>query len=174
METKQYVLGVIVANIAGVLSRVSGMFTRRGFNIDSLTVGETESAQFSRITIAFHGDEDIKQRILKQLEKLHDVKEVEVLDPHDTVIRELLLLKIRNTDRTRQDILAAVEIFRSKIVDYSSTALVCELTGESSKIDAFIELMKEYGILEMCRTGIVAVERGANCLKTETDTAAVV
>lgn len=174
METKQYVLGVIVANIAGVLSRVSGMFTRRGFNIDSLTVGETESAQFSRITIAFHGDEDIKQRILKQLEKLHDVKEVEVLDPHDTVIRELLLLKIRNTDRTRQDILAAVEIFRSKIVDYSSTALVCELTGESSKIDAFIELMKEYGILEMCRTGIVAVERGANCLKTENDAAAVI
>ena len=167
MEQRQYVLGVLVANISGVLSRVSGMFTRRGFNIDSLTVGETESPGYSRSTISFHGDDDMKERILKQLEKLHDVKEVEVLDSAETVIRELLLLKVRNTGETRQDIMAAVEIFRSKIVDYSTTALVCELTGESSKIDAFIALMKEYGIMEMCRTGIVAVERGENCLRTE-------
>ena len=161
-----YVIGVLVANISGVLSRVSGMFTRRGFNIDSLTVGETESAGFSRITIAFHGDDDMKARIVTQLEKLHDVKEVEVLDQYETVIRELLLLKVRNTAENRQDIMAAVEIFRSKIVDYSTTALVCELTGETAKIDAFIDLMKEYGIMEMCRTGIVAVERGENCLRT--------
>ena len=163
---KQYVIGVLVSNISGVLSRVSGMFTRRGFNIDSLTVGETENAGVSRITVAFHGDEDIKERILTQLEKLHDVREVEVLDKHETVVRELLLLKVRNTAETRQDIMAAVEIFRSKIVDYSTTALVCELTGETSKIDAFIDLMKTYGIIEMCRTGIVAIERGENCLKT--------
>ena len=166
MDYNQYVIGVIVSNVSGVLSRVSGMFTRRGFNIDCLTVGETESAGFSRITVAFHGDNDIRDRILKQLEKLHDVKEVEVLDPHDTVIRELLLIKIRNSPATRQDIMTAVEIFRSKIVDYSPTALICELTGETSKIDAFIELMKPYGIMEMCRTGIVAIERGDNCLKT--------
>lgn len=171
MEQQQYVLGVIVANISGVLSRVSGMFTRRGFNIDSLTVGETESPAFSRITIAFHGDEDIKQRILKQLEKLHDVKEVEVLDKNETVIRELLLLKVRNSVENRQDIMTAVEIFRSKIVDYSGTALICELTGESAKIDAFIALMNSYGIMEMCRTGIVAIERGENCLKTESEAA---
>ncbi|MBR6385558.1 MAG: acetolactate synthase small subunit [Ruminococcus sp.] len=162
----QYVIGVIVSNVTGVLSRVSGMFTRRGFNIDCLTVGETESAGFSRITVAFHGDDEVKERILKQLEKLHDVKEVEVLEKNDTVIRELLLLKVRNSPSTRQDIMAAVEIFRSKIVDYSTTALVCELTGETSKIDAFIELMKTYGIMEMCRTGMVAIERGQNCLKT--------
>lgn len=166
----QYVIGVIVSNISGVLSRVSGMFTRRGFNIDSLTVGETEASGFSRITIAFHGDEEIKRRIVQQLEKLHDVKEVEVLDRHETVIRELLLLKVRNTAETRQDIMAAVEIFRSKIVDYSATALVCELTGETAKIDAFIALMCEYGIMEMCRTGIVAIERGENCLKTRLNT----
>ena len=166
METRQYVIGTIVANVSGVLSRVSGMFTRRGFNIDSLTVGETESSGFSRITIAFHGDDDIKARIVRQLEKLHDVKEVEVLDNSETVIRELLLLKVKNTPSTRQDIMTAVEIFRSKIVDYSTTALICELTGETAKIDAFIELMKPYGIMEMCRTGIVAVERGENCLKT--------
>ena len=163
---KQYVIGVLVANIAGVLSRVSGMFTRRGFNIDCLTVGETESAGFSRITVAFRGDEDIKERIVTQLEKLHDVKEVEVLDQNETVIRELLLLKVQNRAETRQDIMTAVEIFRSKIVDYSATALVCELTGETSKIDAFIDLMKNYGIMEMCRTGIVAIERGQNCLRT--------
>jgi acetolactate synthase-1/3 small subunit len=162
----QYVIGVIVANVSGVLSRVSGMFTRRGFNIDSLTVGETESSGFSRITIAFHGDEDIKERILQQLQKLHDVREVEVLDSKDTVIRELLLIKVRNKADIRQDIMTAVEIFRSKIVDYSPTALVCELTGETSKIDAFIQLLKPFGIMEMCRTGIVAIERGENCLKT--------
>ncbi|MBR0512302.1 MAG: acetolactate synthase small subunit [Ruminococcus sp.] len=163
---QQYVIGVIVANVSGVLSRVSGMFTRRGFNIDSLTVGETESSGFSRITIAFHGDEDMKERILQQLQKLHDVREVEVLDNKDTVIRELLLIKVRNKAEIRQDIMTAVEIFRSKIVDYSPTSLTCELTGETSKIDAFIQLLKPFGIMEMCRTGIVAIERGENCLKT--------
>lgn len=162
----QYVIGVIVSNISGVLSRVSGMFTRRGFNIDSLTVGETENSGYSRITIAFSGDEDIRDRILSQLQKLHDVKEVEVLDRKDTVIRELLLIKVRNNAETRQDIMTAVEIFRSKIVDYSPSSLTCELTGETSKVDAFIELVKPYGIMEMCRTGLVAIERGENCLKT--------
>lgn len=162
---KQYVIGAIVSNIAGVLSRVSGMFTRRGFNIDSLTVGETESAEFSRITIAFHGDDDVKDRIIKQLDKIHDVKAVEVLDSHETVTRELLLIKVKNSPENRQDIMTAVEIFRSKIVDYSPSSLTIELTGEVTKIDAFIELVRPYGIMEMCRTGIVAVERGENCLK---------
>ncbi len=162
----KFIIAVLVSNVAGVLSRVSGMFTRRGFNIDSLTVGETESSAFSRITIAFHGDDYIKDQIVKQLNKIHDVKEVEVLDDQDTVIRELLLIKVRNTPESRQDVMTAVEIFRSKIVDYSPTALCCELTGESSKINAFIELLKPYGIIEMCRTGIVALERGENCLKS--------
>lgn len=162
---KQYVIGVIVSNLAGVLSRVSGMFTRRGFNIDSLTVGETESSEFSRITIAFHGDDEVKDRIIKQLDKIHDVKAVEVLNSHETVTRELLLIKVRNNPEIRQDIMTAVEIFRSKIVDYSPSSLTIELTGEVSKIDAFIELVKPYGIMEMCRTGIVAIERGENCLK---------
>ncbi|MDE5582118.1 MAG: acetolactate synthase small subunit [Ruminococcus sp.] len=163
---KQYIIGVIVSNISGVLSRVSGMFTRRGFNIDSLTVGETESGEFSRITIAFHGDHEIRDRIIRQLDKLHDVKEVEILDRHETVTRELLLIKVRNQPDTRQDIMTAVEIFRSKIVDYSPSSLTVELTGETTKIDAFIELVKPYGIMEMCRTGIVALERGDKCLKT--------
>ena len=143
------------------------MFTRRGFNIDILTIGETESSEFSRITVTFRGDEATKEQIVKQLAKLYDVKEVEVLDRHETVSRELLLIKVKNTSETRQDILAAVDIFRSKIIDYSTDTLCCELTGESSKIQAFIELLKPFGIMEMCRTGIVALERGTNCLKSK-------
>lgn len=164
---ERFVIGILVANVSGVLTRVSSMFTRRSFNIDSLTVGETESKEFSRMTIAFHGDEHIKNQLIKQLAKLHDVKEIEVLDRHETVSRELLLIKVKNTSETRQDILAAVDIFRSKIVDYSTDALCCELTGESSKIEAFIELLKPFGIIEMCRTGVVALERGCNCLRSE-------
>ncbi len=162
-----YIIGILVSNLSGVLSRVSGMFTRRCFNIDSLTVGETDSSEFSRITIAFHGTSHDKEQIVRQLEKLYDVKEIEVLDEHNSVIRELALIKIRNTEESRSAIMTAVEVFRSKIVDYSPTTLVCELTGELSKINAFIELVRPYVIIEMDRTGIVAVERGENCLKTE-------
>lgn len=162
----RFIIAILVSNTSGVLTRVSGMFTRRGFNIDSLTVGETESSEFSRITVTFRGDEPTKEQIVKQLAKLYDVKEIEVLDSHETVSRELLLIKVKNTSETRQDILAAVDIFRSKIIDYSTDTLCCELTGESSKIQAFIELLKPFGIMEMCRTGIVALERGTNCLKS--------
>lgn len=161
----RFIIAILVANTAGVLTRVSSMFTRRGFNIDSLTVGETESSEFSRITVTFRGDEPTKEQIVKQLAKLYDVKEIEVLDSHETVSRELLLIKVKNTSEARQDILAAVDIFRSKIIDYSTDTLCCELTGESSKIQAFIELLKPFGIMEMCRTGIVALERGTKCLK---------
>ena len=164
----QFVIAALVSNQSGVLTRVSGMFTRRGFNIDSLTVGETENPALSRITIAMRGDAHDLDQILKQLRKLHDVTEVRALPHSDTVFRELLLIKVRNDAQTRQEILAAVDIFRSKIVDYATDALCIELTGESSKIDAFIELLTPFGILEMCRTGIVALERGRNCLKGET------
>ena len=162
---KRFVIAVLVSNISGVLTRVSSMFTRRSFNIDSLTVGETESSEFSRITITFRGDDYVKEQILKQLYKLHDVKEAKVLE-NDTVQRELLLIKVKNCPETRQDILAAVDIFRSKIIDYSTTSLCCELTGETPKLNAFIELLKPFGIIEMCRTGLVALERGSNCLKS--------
>ena len=160
----KYVFGILVANKFGVLTRVSSMFTRRGFNIDTLTVGETQSPEFSRITISMMGDEYSKTQIIKQLDKLHDVKQVEVMERDETVTRELLLIKIKNDSATRQDVLSAVDEFRSKIIDYSPDALCVEITGESSKINAFIELVKPYGIMEMCRTGLVALERGGNCL----------
>ena len=148
----KYVFGILVANKFGVLTRVSSMFTRRGFNIDTLTVGETQSPEFSRITISMMGDEYSKTQIIKQLDKLHDVKQVEVMERDETVTRELLLIKIKNDSATRQDVLSAVDVFRSKIIDYSPDALCVEITGESSKINAFIELVKPYGIMEMCRT----------------------
>ena len=163
----KYVFGILVANKFGVLTRVSSMFTRRGFNIDTLTVGETQSPEFSRITISMMGDEYSKTQIIKQLDKLHDVKQVEVMERDETVTRELLLIKIKNDSATRQDVLSAVDVFRSKIIDYSPDALCVEITGESSKINAFIELVKPYGIMEMCRTGLVALERGGNCLRCD-------
>lgn len=161
---KKYVFGILVANKFGVLTRVSAMFTRRGFNIDTLTVGETQSPEFSRITISMKGDEYAKSQIIKQLDKMHDVKHVEVMERDETVTRELLLIKLKNNSETRQDVLSAVDVFRSKIIDYSPDSLCIEITGESSKINAFIELVKPYGIMEMCRTGLVALERGSNCL----------
>ncbi len=164
---EKYIFSILVANRFGVLTRVSSMFTRRGFNIDTLTVGETESPEFSRITISMSGDEYSKTQIIKQLSKLHDVKQVQVMDRETTVSRELLLIKIKNDSQTRQDILAAVDVFRSKIIDYSPDVLCIEITGESSKINAFIELVKPFGIMEICRTGIVALERGSHCLRNE-------
>ncbi|MGN0621199.1 MAG: acetolactate synthase small subunit [Porcipelethomonas sp.] len=163
----KYVFSILVANKFGVLTRVSSMFTRRGFNIDTLTVGETESPEFSRITVSMRGDEYAKTQIMKQLGRLHDVKQVQVMDRDETVIRELLLIKIKNDSETRQDVLAAVDVFRSKIVDYSPDALCIEITGETSKINAFIELVKPFGIMEICRTGLVALERGSHCLRNE-------
>ena len=163
---ERFVISVLVANHSGVLSRVSGMFTRRGFNIDTLTVGETESPEFSRITISTHCDRSICNQIVKQLEKMYDVKTVKVMKRDQTVIRELLLIKINNVADKRQDIMSVVDVFRAKITDYSPGALVIRTPVASpSKINAFIELLEPYGIMEMCRTGLVALERGGSCLK---------
>lgn len=161
----KHIFSILVANKPGVMTRVSSMFTRRGFNIDTLTVGETESSEFSRMTVSMIGDDYSKDQVVKQLSKLHDVKQVQVMERDETVTRELLLIKVKNDSSTRQDVLAAVDVFRSKIVDYSPDALCIEITGETTKINAFIELVKPFGIMEICRTGIVALERGSHCLR---------
>ncbi|MCM1544577.1 MAG: acetolactate synthase small subunit [Ruminococcus sp.] len=155
----KFVIAVYVDNKYGVLTRVTSMFTRRGFNIDALTVGETESPEYSRITISMSGDGYARNQMINQLRKLQNVKKVEILD-EDSLTRELLLIKIKNDPKNRQEVLSAVDIFNSKIVDYSTTALCVELTGEPTKINAFIDILKPYGIIEMCRTGIVALDRG--------------
>ena len=159
-----FVIAVYVENKFGVLTRVTSMFTRRGFNIDALTVGETESPEYSRITICMSGDGYARDQMINQLRKLFNVKKVELLEPDDSINRELMLIKVKNNPSTRQDILSAVSIFRSKIIDYSPDALCIEITGEPSKIDAFVEIMKPFEIIEMCRTGVVALERGGGSI----------
>lgn len=165
---ERYVIAILVDNQPGILTRVASMFNRRGFNIDCLTVSETEDLKHSRITIALRGDESVRSQIIKQLRKLYNVKEVKVMEKEKSVYRELALIKLRNTPETRQEVLSAVDIFRSKIVDFSPTTLVVEITGETSKIEAFIALVEPIGILEMCRTGVVAIERGDSYLNSET------
>ena len=139
------------------------MFTRRGFNIDALTVGETESPEYSRITISLSGDGYAREQLINQLRKLINVKKVEVLDD-DCIKRELMLVKIENKPENRADIHFAVDAYRAKVIDYTNEGMCIEVTGDPSKIDAFIKLMIPFGIIEMCRTGIVALDRGTSTL----------
>ena len=162
----KFIIAVYVENKAGVLTRVTGMFTRRGFNIDTLTVGETERREFSRITICMSGDAYVKEQMINQLKKLVVVKKVEVLDEEATK-RELMLIKVQNASEHRSDIMTAVDVFRASVIDYSPESMCIEVTGSPSKMDAFVALMKPFGILEMCRTGIVALERGSQTLLTK-------
>ena len=159
----KFVIAVYVENKFGVLTRVTSMFTRRGFNIDALTVGETECPEYSRITISLSGDGYAREQLINQLKKLINVKKVEVLEP-DCIKRELMLIKIENKPENRADIHFAVDAYRAKVVDYTNEGMCIEVTGDPSKIDAFIKLMIPFGIIEMCRTGIVALERGTETL----------
>ena len=160
----KFVIAVYVENRFGVLTLVTSMFTRRGFNIDALTVGETESPEYSRITITMSGDGYARDQMINQLRKLFNVKKVEVLEKNTSIDRELMLLKVKNSAENRQEIMSVVDIFRCKIIDYAVDALCIEVTGEPSKIDAFVQLMKPFGIIELCRTGIVALDRGSSSL----------
>lgn len=163
-KTNKCTIAVYVDNKFGVLTRVTSMFTRRGFNIDSLTVGETENPAYSRITLTMSGDGYARDQMLNQLRKLINVRKVQVLEPEKSVARELLLLKLANDPSVRQDVLMAVNVYRASIIDYSPDALSIEVTGAPSKIDAFIELMRPFGIIEMCRTGLVAINRGSSTI----------
>ena len=166
MDNNRFVIAVYVDNKAGVLTRVTAMFTRRGFNIDALTVGETEHPEYSRITIAMKGDVYVKEQLINQLKKLLVVKKVEVLE-EEPIKRELMLIKVCNKSEHRSDIMTAVDVFRASVIDYSNDGMCIEVTGAPSKIDAFVKLMQPYGILEMCRTGIVALDRGNKTLFSE-------
>lgn len=159
----KFVIAVYVDNKFGVLTRVTSMFTRRGFNIDALTVGETEHPEYSRITISLSGDGYAREQLINQMRKLYNVKKVEVLES-DSIKRELMLIKVKNSPEQRSDVLAAVDVYRAKVIDYTSDEMCIEITGEPSKIDAFVKLMIPFGVIEMCRTGVVALERGNNTL----------
>ena len=154
------VFQLLVDNTSGVLSRISGLFSRRGYNIESITAGVTADPRFTRITIVASGDDEILEQIEKQVAKLVDVRDVKELKPGESVYRELVLIKVRANMEQRQGIITVADSFRAKIMDFASESLMIELTGDQQKIDAFISLMEDYGILELARTGIAGLGRG--------------
>ena len=157
---RKQVFSVLVANTSGVLNRVAALFARRAYNIDSHTVGVTENPDYSRMTIAVTGDDDVLEQIEKQISKLVDVIEITELKDYDSVCRELILVKVAVTPEQRQQVIAVADIFRAKIVDASQDSLMVELTGNQSKLDAFIELLEGYKIEQLARTGITGLLRG--------------
>ena len=154
------VYSLLVDNNAGVLSRIAGLFSRSGYSIDSITAGVTADSRFTRITIVASGDELILSQIEKQVRKLEDVIEIKVLDPADSVYRELIMVKIRADRKERAEIISVADIFRAKIVDVEQESLIVELTGTQSKLEAFLSLLEGYEILELARTGITGLNRG--------------
>lgn len=157
---RRKVFQLLVDNTSGVLSRISGLFSRRGYNIESITAGVTADPRFSRITIVTSGDDEILDQIEKQVSKLVDVRDVKELEPDSSVYRELALIKVRTDSEQRQGVIAVADIFRAKIIDVASDSLIIELTGNQAKIEAFINLLDGYEILELARTGIAGLGRG--------------
>jgi len=157
----KHTISVLVENKFGVLARISTLFAARGFNIDSLAVGETEDPDISRMTIVVKGDESVLEQVMKQLNKLVDVIKVNDYRGIDYVERGLALVKINVKNNTRDAIMKTVGVFRGKIIDLSQTSVVVEITGDEEKIEAFIDAVSSYGIKEVCRTGVVALSRGS-------------
>ncbi len=160
----KHTITILVENRFGVLSRVSGLFSGRGFNIESLTVGETEDPAVSRMTIVTRGDDKIVEQINKQLNKLIDVIKVRDVTAEEFVDRELMLVKVSATEKNRAEILRITDIFRGRIVDVSPKAYTIEVTGSDGKIDAFLEIIKPLGLKEVARTGKIALSRGSKML----------
>ena len=159
---RNQVLSLLVENTSGVLSHISGLFSRRGYNIDSFSAGVTADPRFTRITVVSSGDEQILEQIEKQLAKLEDVIDIKKLQDGESVCRELILVKIKINVIRRQAVLSVANIFRAKIVDVSNDSMVIELTGGQSKLDAFLDLLRGYDILELARTGITGLSRGSS------------
>ena len=157
---RKKVFQLLVDNTSGVLSRISGLFSRRGYNIESITAGLTADPRFTRITIVASGDDEILDQIEKQVAKLVDVRNIKELRPESSVYRELALIKVRADRSQRQGVIAVADIFRAKIIDVAPDSLIIELTGDQDKIDAFIDLLDGYEILELARTGIAGLGRG--------------
>ena len=160
-KMRKVVFSVLVENNAGVLSHVSGLFSRRGYNIHSFSAGVTADDRLTRMTIVCSGDEQILEQIEKQLLKLEDVLFVKQLAPSDSVTRELILVKVSADAEARQNIFSLADIFRAKVTDVTRESLIIELTGTTDKLDAFIDLLSDYQILELARTGITGLSRGA-------------
>ena len=160
----KHVLSVFVENQTGVLVRIASMFSRREVNIDSLSVGVTQSPEFSRITIVVHGDEYLVEQMIKQLEKMPVVKAVQRLDASVSVCRGMTLIKVKADDTNRLDVLKMAELFRAHVIDVRPTTLIFEITGDDEKVTAFMRLLAPYGIIEVIRTGLIALERGEHTI----------
>lgn len=160
-DMQKKVFQLLVDNTAGVLSRISGLFSRRGYNIESITAGVTADPRFTRITIVTSGDDDILEQIEKQVAKLVDIRVIKELRPEESVYRELALIKVAVKADRRQGVISMADIFRAKIIDVSADSMIIELTGDQSKIEAFINLLEGYEILELARTGIAGLTRGS-------------
>lgn len=161
-------IAVLVLNKPGVLARISGLLSRRMFNIESIAAGLTEDPDITRITIVLKGDEQVLDQVIKQLSKLVDVIKILLIEGPDLINRELALIKVRANPEKRSDIVDIVEIFRAKIVDVSRESMVIELTGDEQKIDALCEVLRDHGIVEMVRTGKIALSRKAVAAKDGT------
>lgn len=157
---RKKVFQLLVDNTSGVLSRISGLFSRRGYNIESITAGLTADPRFTRITIVASGDDEILDQIEKQVAKLVDVRDIKELKPESSVYRELALIKVKANSEQRPGVIAVSDIFRAKIIDVAADSLIIELTGDQEKINAFIDLLDGYEILELARTGIAGLGRG--------------
>lgn len=162
---ERFTIAILVRNKFGVLNRVTSMFRRLQFNISCLTVSETESADYSRITVLFDGDENGKKQLINQFYKLPDVVSIKEIKDDESVSSELLLIKLENSAETREEIRSAADAFEAKTVDYSKESFVLQMTADSRRIDEFINLMRDYNILEICRTGIVSLEKGNGTIR---------
>jgi len=157
---RKQVFSLLVDNTSGVLSRIAGLFSRRGYNIDSITAGVTSDPRFTRMTVAVRGDKLILEQIENQLRKLQDVRHIEKLADRDSVCRELLLVKVRAKAEQRQNLISVADIFRARIVDVESDSVIIEMVGSQSKLEAFLNLLDRKDILEMARTGVTGLTRG--------------
>lgn len=155
----RHILSVLVDNHPGVLRKVAALFSRRGYNIDSLVVSETETDEISRMTIAVHGDDEILEQVIKQLNKLVDVRKIEDITNNPTVSKQLLLVKVKADAKSRIEIITLMDVFRARIPHIGKESLIIEATGEKSKIDAIIEALRPFGIIELAKTGTVAMLR---------------
>lgn len=166
MEAKFHLISALVENKPGVMQRIAGMFSRRGFNMDNLSVGPTENPKYSRMTITVHGDETVLEQVIKQMNKLVPVIKVRELGWNDAVCRELALIKL-STSRaeSRAEIAQYVDVFRGSIVDVSPDSMVIEITGDPDKIEAFVKLVQQFGIKELARTGVTAMHRGQKSVR---------
>jgi acetolactate synthase-1/3 small subunit len=160
MESKK-VLSILVENTPGLTSRISGLFSRRGYNIDSFSAGVTADPRYTRVTIVTHGEDQILEQIEKQVSKLTEVVDLKVLEHGTSVKRELMLVKISARNSDRQDVLTIVEIFHGKVVDVTHDSMILELTGNQDKLEAFLDMLGDYDILELARTGLTGLSRGS-------------